>query len=317
MTGTERQHGLDQRAIIDSARAWAGARLAIATVVSTWGSAPRPRGSHMLVAEDGRFAGSVSGGCVEGDVLHLAGEILAGAPPVLRRYGVPDGRAWEVGLPCGGEIDVLVQPVRDEGFAPGLFDHIAHALDEGAVPIVATDLASGVSEFVDRADPDRFTNVYLQPRRMLIVGAVDIAQALAVIARAVGFAVTVIDPRPMFRTPERFPDCTLDERWPDEAVAALLPDAETAVVTLSHDTKIDDPALAAALRSRAGYVGALGSARSHLARLERLGAMGFDADALARIEGPVGVPIGAKGSAEIALSVAAGAVAAFRRVPAV
>lgn len=312
----ERCGRLNQQDIIDAALAWRGTKMALATVVSTWGSAPRPTGSHLLMSAGDRFVGSVSGGCVESEILHLAGEILRGAPSVLRRYGVADGRAWEVGLPCGGEIGVLVQPVSDEGFAPSLFDRVAHDLDRRATSIVATDLASGQSECVDRADPNRFTNIYLPPRRMLIVGAVDIAQSLATIARAVGFAVTVIDPRPMFLTAERFPGCALDDRWPDEAVAALAPDGETAVVTLSHDVKIDDPALAAALRSRAGYVAALGSTRSHQARLERLGAMGFDAAALARIEGPAGVPIGAKGSAEIALSIASGAVAAFRRVPA-
>lgn len=290
--------------------------MALATVVSTWGSAPRPLGSHMLMSAGNRFVGSVSGGCVEGDILHLAGEIRDGSPSVVRRYGVTNGRAWEVGLPCGGDIEVLVQPVNDLGFSPALFERVAHALERRATSLVATDLASGRSEGVDWADPDRFMNIYLPPRRMLIVGAVDIAQSLATIARAVGFAVTVIDPRPMFLTSERFPDCMLDDRWPDDAVAALAPDAETAVVTLSHDPKIDDPALAAALRSSAGYVAALGSARSHLARLERLGAMGFDMGALARIEGPAGVPIGARGSAEIALSIAGGAVAAFRRVAA-
>jgi len=311
-----RSAGLNQRDIIDAALAWRGTKMALATVVSTWGSAPRPTGSHLLMSAGDGFVGSVSGGCVEGDILHLAVEILHGAPSALRHYGVPDGRAWEVGLPCGGEIEVLVQPVGDQGFAPSLFDRVAQALDRCATSIVATDLASGRSEFVERADPKRFTNVYLPPRRMLIVGAVDIAQSLATIARAVGFAVTITDPRPMFLTAERFPGCALDGRWPDEAVVALAPDGETAVVTLSHDVKIDDPALAAALRSRAGYVAALGSARSHLARLERLGALGFDAAALSRIEGPAGVPIGAKGSAEIALSIASGAVAAFRRVPA-
>ena len=307
--------GHDQRAIMHAALAWRGAPMALATVVSTWGSAPRPIGSHMLLAGD-RFIGSVSGGCVESEILHLAAEIAHGTAATLRRYG-SEQTVWEPGLPCGGEIIVLVQPVREEGFAPRLFEGIQHTLDRGAAAVVATDLVSGRSECVGQADPDRFNNVYMPPRRMLIVGGVDIAQSLATIARAVGFAVTVIDPRPMFLTAERFPGCALDERWPDEAVAALAPDGETAVVTLSHDPKIDDPALAATLRSHAGYVAALGSARSHLARLERLRAIGFDAATLARIEGPAGIAIGARGPAEIALSIASGAVAAFRRVSAV
>lgn len=295
----------DNDSVIAAARNWAGAKMALATVVSTWGSAPRPRGSHMLVHEDGRFEGSVSGGCVENDILATAAEVIAGAPAVLKSYGVADGTAWEVGLPCGGTIEVLVQPVSAQGFPPELFAQIEAARAEGKSFDVATDLTTGLSgsgDFVNRYDP---------PRRLLIIGAVQIAQALAGLARELGISTVVIDPRARFLTPERFPGVMLDDRWPDEAVSALRPDPATAVVTLSHDPKIDDPALIAALACPTGYVAALGSRKSQAARLERLAAAGIAPENLARIEGPAGLNLGAIGPAEIALSIAAAMVKRF------
>ncbi|MES2442229.1 MAG: XdhC family protein [Pseudomonadota bacterium] len=296
----------DNDSVLAAARLWKGGRLALATVVSTWGSAPRPRGSHMLVHEDGRFEGSVSGGCVETDILAVAADVIAGAPAIVKSYGVADAAAWEVGLPCGGQIDVLVQPVSAAGFPPDLFDAIEAARAEGKPFEVTTDLVTGQSggggDFVNRYDP---------PRRLLIVGAVQIAQALSGLARELGISCTVIDPRGRFLTPERFPHVTLDDRWPDEAVAALKPDPATAVVTLSHDSKIDDPALLAALAAPTGYVAALGSRKSHAARLERLAAAGVAPADLGRVEGPAGLNLGAIGPAEIALSIAASMVKAF------
>ena len=267
--------------------------MALATVTATWGSAPRPRGSHMLVAADGRFEGSVSGGCVEGEVLANAAQVIAGGDFRTLRYGIADANAWEVGLPCGGEIAVMVQPVSETGFAPALFGRIARSRAEGGRLTLVTDPDTGVTR---EGEDTGFVNTYAPPRRMLIVGAVQIAQSLGRLAAELDFAVTVIDPRARFLTRERFPDAILDDRWPDEAIAVARPDPATAIVTLSHDTKIDDPALIAALRSPAGYVAALGSRRSHAARLERLAAEGFDAEALARIEGPAGIDIGALGA---------------------
>ncbi len=296
----------DNDSVLAAARAWAGAPLAIATVTATWGSAPRPRGSHMLVHGDGRFAGSVSGGCVESDILATAAEVIADAPFVVRRYGVADAAAWEVGLPCGGEIEVMVQPVAPGGFAPELFDAIAGARAGGTAITLSTDFATGRTQM---GEGGGFANRYDPPRRLLIVGAVQIAQALCGLARELGIATTVIDPRARFLTAERFPQVTLDDRWPDEALAALRPDGATAVVTLSHDTKIDDPALIEALKTPAFYIGALGSRRSHAARLERLAAAG--ADDPERIDGPVGLDIGAVGPSEIALSIAAAMVRSF------
>jgi xanthine dehydrogenase accessory factor len=156
-----------------------------------------------------------------------------------------------------------------------------------------------------------FVNRYDPPRRLLIVGAVQIAQALAGLARELGIATVVIDPRARFLTDERFPGVTLDDRWPDEAIAALRPGPSTAVVTLSHDIKIDDPALIAALATDAAYVGALGSRKSHAARRERLAAAGVSPENIDRIDAPVGIDIGAIGPSEIALSVAAAMIGAF------
>ena len=297
--------------VIAAAKAWKGETMAIATVVSTWGSAPRPKGSHMLVHADGRFEGSVSGGCVESDILATAAEVIAGAPFQVKTYGVADAAAWEVGLPCGGEIAVMVQPVSADGFDPELFDRIAEARDAGQALTVSTDLATGHSDARPLETGSIFLNRYDQPRRLLIVGAVQIAQALAGLARELGVDVTVIDPRARFLTEERFPGVTLDDRWPDEAVAAYAPGPSTAVVTLSHDTKIDDPALIAALAAPTAYVGALGSRRSHAARRERLAAQGVKEVDLDRIDAPVGLDIGAIGPAEIALSIAAAMVGAF------
>ena len=215
----------------------------LATVIKTWGSSPRPEGSMLAIGEQGRVVGSVSGGCVEGDVLERAQLVLAGAPPVLRRYGVADGAAWDVGLPCGGDIQVLVQPVSADGFPAHLFADIIKARSAGAALSVVTDLESGRSALLDDDAGAGFVNIYHPPRRLLIVGAVEIASALAAIAVSQGVDVTLCDPRGRFLTAERFPGIRLDDRWPDDAVKAFVPDSRSAIVTLSHDPKIDDPAL--------------------------------------------------------------------------
>ena len=294
--------------ILASAHEWAGAPMALATVIETWRSAPCPLGTHMLVHEDGRFVGSVSGGCVEGDVLHIAAEVIAGAPAIMRHYGVADGEAWAVGLPCGGDIKVLVQPVSDASFAPSLFAKISEARASGRALHVGTDLETGLSELTNDA---AFINAYLPPRRLLIIGAVEIAASLAAIADSQGFAVSLCDPRVHFLTVERFPGIKLDDRWPDEAVNAFVPDSRSAVVTLSHDPKIDDPALIAAVGAPTGYIAALGSKASHAARLKRLSAAGLPVEQLARIEGPAGVAINAISAPEIALSIAGGMIRKF------
>ena len=189
----------DNDSVLTAAAAWKGAPMALATVVSTWGSAPRPRGSHMIVHADGRFEGSVSGGCVESDIMAAAADVIAGAPFQLKRYGVADAAAWEVGLPCGGEIEVLVQPVSAEGFDPELFDRIGEARDTGQTLSVTTDLSTGQST-LRPLEGAAFINRYDPPRQLLIIGAVQIAQALAGLARELGIATVVIDPRARFLT---------------------------------------------------------------------------------------------------------------------
>jgi xanthine dehydrogenase accessory factor len=300
----------DHRRVLEAAQRWAGAPMAIATVVDSWRSAPCPVGTHMLVHADGRFVGSVSGGCVEGDVLAIAAQVIASGKAQLRRYGVTSDAAWEAGLPCGGDIVVLVQPISEAGFAPMFFDTINSARSARQSLSIATDLDSGASRVVER-EPSGFVNTYHPPKRLIIVGAVDIAASLAAIAGQLDIEVTLIDPRTRFLTAERFPHMTLDDRWPEEAIAALAPDHRTAIVTLSHDIKIDDPALVAALATPAAYVGALGSKASHAARLERLRGAGLTDAQLARIEGPAGVPVNSISAPEIALSIAGGIIRAF------
>lgn len=301
----------DHHRILASVQTWRGAPMALATVVETWKSAPCPVGTHMLVHADGRFTGSVSGGCVEGDVLETARQVIADNGFALRRYGVADGAAWEVGLPCGGDIVVLVQNVSPEFFPGSLFGAIIDAQAAGEALHIGTNLDNGSSAVVQGDAAGLFINSYLPPRRLIIVGAVEIASTLASIARAMGVDVVLIDPRARFLTAERFPDTQLDDRWPDDAIRALAPDARTAVVTLSHDPKIDDPALLAALQTPAAYIAALGSKSSQMKRKERLAGMGASHDQLARIEGPAGVAINAISAPEIALSIAGGMVRAF------
>lgn len=288
-------------------------RLAIATVIETWGSAPRRRGSHVIIREDGRFTGSVSGGCVEGDVIIHAGELIASGGARRLDYGVSDESAWSVGLPCGGRISVFVQSVDDDHFPPALFDHIRATRAAGKAICVTTNLASGHSgEGVEEGD-GLFVSSYPPPLRMMIVGAVHVARHLAPMASTVGYAPLVVDPRASFAGSFGVEGVTVDERWPDEAMAEWRPDAATAIVTLTHDPKIDDPAIAAALNSPAFYIAALGSRRTQAARLERLSARGFGDDALARINGPAGLSIGAANPPEIALSILAQATERLRR----
>jgi xanthine dehydrogenase accessory factor len=296
--------------LLDRARAWAAAGhgFAIATVIETWGSAPRRAGSHLLVRDDGLFEGSVSGGCVEGDVIANAADVIASGGFVRLDYGVADAEAWEVGLACGGRISVLLQAVADGAFAPGLFEAIATARAAGRALALSTDLTTGRTR--EGEDPGAFVNRYAPPLRLHIVGAVHIAQALRPLAQALGYEVSIVDPRGGFAAAERFEGIEVDPRWPDEALTALTP--ASAVVTLTHDPKLDDPALVAALGSEAFYIGALGSRKTHAARLERLREKGFDDAALARIHGPAGLDIGAANPEEIALSVAAQLTAALR-----
>ncbi|MFN7177146.1 MAG: XdhC family protein [Thermaurantiacus sp.] len=295
--------------LLAAAQAWRGAPVGLATVIRTWGSAPRRVGAHLLMRADGLFEGSVSGGCVEGAVMEaLARRIETGGGEVLH-FGVADETAWEVGLACGGEIDVLVQAVDETGFPPALFDRLASARAAGETLSLATDLARGCTAEGSEGD---FVHRYDPPLRLMLVGAVHIAQALVPIAEALGYAALVVDPRTRFAAAARFPGLEVNTSWPDEALLEWRPDAASAIVTLTHDPKLDDPALEAALRSPAFYVAALGSRKTHAARRERLLARGLAEPDLDRIHGPAGLAIGAANPAEIALSVAAEMVKAWR-----
>lgn len=303
--------------LLETARAWraAGHALALATVVRTWGSAPRRPGSLLLVRDDGLFEGSVSGGCVEGAVVAAALDRIGqkgmkGGGGELLTFGVASETAWEVGLACGGEMAVLVQAVDDSGFPPALLDRLAQARAAGSAMTIAADFAAGRTSEADSGD---FVHRFDPPLRLMLVGAVHISQSLAPLAASLGHDVLIVDPRGAFAAGPRFAGFEVDPRWPDEALAQWKPDAASAVVTLTHDPKLDDVALVAALRSGAYYIAALGSRKTHAARLERLAGQGFGPDDLARINGPAGLDIGAANPAEIALSIAAQMVAAWRK----
>lgn len=298
--------------LLARAAEWRGAghALALATVVRTWGSAPRRVGSLLLVRDDGLFEGSVSGGCVEGAVIEAARARIEAGGGELLSFGVASETAWEVGLACGGEIAILVQAVDDSGFPPALLDRLATERAAGRALTLATDFATGRTAEADSGD---FVHRFDPPLRLMLVGAVHISQALAPMAAALGHSILIVDPRGAFAAGPRFAGFAVDGRWPDEALADWAPDAASAVVTLTHDPKLDDVALAAALRSPAYYIAALGSRKTHAARLERLAAQGFGPADLARIHGPAGLDIGAANPGEIALSVAAQMTAAWRK----
>jgi xanthine dehydrogenase accessory factor len=328
--------------VLGRAAAWsdAGVGVALAAVMSTWGSAPRRAGSHLAVNARGEFVGSVSGGCVEAAVIEEAlGAIADGKPRVLE-YRVTHERAWEVGLACGGTLQVYVERPERE-----LVGRVLASLAAKRPLVLASDIASGRTRAVDPLAPEAgqdaalvsaardaaardesrvveapggrvFLRVFNPPVRVVIVGAVQIAQALAPMARLAGFDVVVVDPRPAFATRERFPDTSLVGEWPDVALGRAGLDRRTAVVTLTHDPKLDDPALAAALRSEAFYVGCLGSRKTQAARRERLAEAGVTEGQMARMHGPVGLDIGATSPGEIAVSILADLVASLRKPPA-
>ncbi len=297
----------------------AGRRVAIATVVQTWGSAPRPVGSQLVVDADGAMEGSVSGGCVEGAVVTEAIEAIGDGAPRLLSFGVSDDDAFAVGLACGGEIKVLVEPVGTAMPVAIMQELVARRARKEPVAYVS-DLQTGNPQLrgpqdyaarfrLDQSgileDGRTFVCIHNPPLRLFIVGAVHIAQHLVGMAQACGYAPYVIDPRPAFASTARFPQAVVIDDWPDAALADMRLDARTTVVTLAHDPKLDDPAIMAALRSDVFYLGCLGSSRTHAKRLARLSAAGFEQDALARIHGPVGLPIGGRQPAEIAISIMA------------
>lgn len=311
----------------ETALAWhrAGKGAALATVVETWGSAPRRAGAQLAVSGEGEIEGSVSGGCVEGAVILEAQDALRDGEHRLLEFGVSDDDAFAVGLACGGTIKVLVEPVGEAlpvdlleelvtaranrvplAYEVHLEDGVRRLLHAGHAERMRTD-RSGFEE-----DGETFVGIHNPPLRLVIVGAVHIAQALVPMARIAGYDPAVIDPREAFASADRFPETRLLHDWPDEAVAELGLDSRTAVVLLTHDPKLDDPALEAALRAECFYIGALGSTRTHAKRVDRMREAGHSDDATGRIHGPVGLDIGAANPAEIAVAILAQMTAVLR-----
>jgi len=311
----------------ETALAWhrAGKGAALATVVETWGSAPRRVGSQLAISGEGEIAGSVSGGCVEGAVVAEALDAIEAGTPVMLEYGVSDDDAFAVGLACGGTIRVLVEPVGSV-LPENLLADLVLAR-EGRVPVVYVtgmqtdrrlEREGHEARFrMDRSgfdeDGETFIAVHNPPLRLIVVGAVHIAQALVPMARIAGYDPLLVDPRESFASETRFPGETVLHDWPDEGLRALGLDARTALVLLTHDPKLDDPALIEALRSDVFYIGALGSTRTHASRVDRLEAVGLGQDEIARIHAPIGLDIGAAGPAEIAVSILAEMTRVLRR----
>lgn len=324
----------DDDAALAAALTWLreGRPAALATVVETWGSSPRPLGSLLAATADGAFEGSVSGGCVEGAVVTECASVLRTGAAQLLDFGVSNEHAWEVGLACGGRLNVFIERIDDADLLEKLckrrplvrvIDLVSGdyailgddesagtlSLSQGTLDLARQALAEGRSLRADTDGRALFVAVFDVPMRLMIVGAVHVAQVLAPIAKAAGLDVIVIDPRQTFASESRFPSTALRHDWPDEALADLAPDARTAVVTLSHDPKLDDPALMAALSSPAFYVGALGSRKTHAARRKRLSAAGFANRDVARIHGPVGLDLGGRAAPEIAVAILAEIIA--------
>jgi xanthine dehydrogenase accessory factor len=298
-----------------------GERVALAVVVATRRSAPRPVGSKLAISEGGELAGSVSGGCVENEVYEAAREILRGGEPRLLTYGISDDQALSVGLPCGGEIDVWADEPD-----PAVIGELAEIVRGNERAVLLTDLDGGGNRLVREGEGPRadelirgghsrvveidgrrlFADVFGPPPRLLVYGAVDTAEALCAAANRIGWHTIVGDARAKFATRERLPSA--DEiivAWPEDTLAQVAPDHATAIVVLTHDDKFDDPFLTGALATEAFYIGALGSRRNQERRRELLLDACVDVTALERISGPAGLDIGAHTPAETAVSMLA------------
>ena len=323
--------------VLRAARTWLerDGRVAVATVVDTWGSAPVHVGGQLVIAADGSFQGSVSGGCIEGEVIAEAEEILEHGRPKTLAFGVADETAWSVGLPCGGQVKVFVERLDRSGGGLDLVNRalkaretrsglvISTRLSDGQrqvfernSPGLAEDIAqrfrSGESELLNTAEGDLFVHALLPPARIVVIGATHIAQVLCEIARLANYEVVIVDPRTAFASGDRFRAVTVHAEWPETALPRVGLDPYTALVVLAHVSHIDDEALKVALRSDCLYIGALGSSRTHAKRLQRLREAGFSEAEIARIKNPIGLEIGARSPAEIAVAVMAEVILAVR-----
>ncbi len=339
--------------LVPQIREWyaAGEEIAVATVIRVAGSAPRPVGARMIVSSAGRMAGSVSGGCVETTVYEEMMDVLEGGPPRKLHFGITEDMIWDVGLACGGTIDVFVQKL-DQALFEALVARVEAGEPVALSVVVAGSQGSGIGEsalltqsgplpefdtsrltphapriarharemlaaraergaiFEVGPDVEVFVEPFLPPPVLLIVGGVHTAIPLTRFAKELGFRVVVVDPRAKFANRERFPEA--DEvrlEWPDEAFEQLAVDDATYVVLLTHDPKIDEPTLAAALQTKAAYIGAIGSRGTHAARFERMARWGVGAEQLQRVYGPIGLDLGGRTPEETALSIIAEVVA--------
>jgi xanthine dehydrogenase accessory factor len=339
------------RDIVDGLAGWrsAGHAFALATVVRTWHSAPRQPGAAMAVNDRGEALGSVSGGCVEGAVYAAAEEVLRTGKAQTQTYGVSDDEAFEVGLTCGGTIEVLIQPdsaltgidqviaavregrpvatasVEDAQLVvwpsptpvptSGGLSSVAGSLgdpevDHAAAAQAAGMLAAGTTGTVRACDVPVFVQSYATRPRMIVFGAIDFAGAVARIGRFLGYQVTVCDARAVFTTPQRFPDADdLVVEWPHRYLASTPVDERTVLCVLTHDPKFDIPLLEVALRTPARYVGVMGSRRTHEDRMRRLREVGLEEEALARLSAPIGLDLGARTPEETAVAIAAEIIA--------
>lgn len=299
------------REVLAELEAWteAGEEVALATVVETWGSSPRPLGAKMVVTRSGKMAGSVSNGCIEGAVFDEAQKVLETKRPRVAAFGVADDVAFEVGLACGGHIEVFVQPLTPT------HERLIGMLRQNEAATLRTNLATGEVELaagapsgneLARREGDWFIEPMRRPAHLVIVGAIHIAIPLHRLAKLMGYRVTVVDARAKFATRMRFPDADeLIVAWPDEAIAKLTLDNSTYVVVLTHDPKFDLPALRSVLGKEVGYIGAIGSRKTNQNRFDALRSEGFTEDQLSRVHGPIGLDLGGRGAEETALGILA------------
>jgi len=297
--------------VLKSCQAWlqAGQRCLLVTVVKTWGSSPRPEGATLAIREDGQVIGSVSGGCVEDDLIErVRNEGVFTTRPQIVKYGITAEQAHRFGLPCGGTIELALEPLSDQSRIPELLDllagHqlVARRLDLATGAVTLGPASAGMSLQVSSA---ALTTIHGPRWRLLIIGAGQLSAFLAQIARGMDYHVIVCDPREEYRQGWSVPGVEVVHAMPDDLVLDLKPDARTAVVALTHDPKLDDLALMEALKSDAFYVGAIGSRVNNAKRRERLKLFDLTEDQLARLHGPVGIYIGSKTPAEIAISILA------------
>ena len=300
--------------VLEHAREWmsAGHRVWLVTVTQTFGASPRPPGSLMAMRDDGVVIGSVSGGCIEDDLVARR-EQFSGAKPILERYGITSEDARRFGLPCGGELEVVIEAALSRARLDELFSKIA----SGDVFVRALDLATGTWQFRPASAVDttgrsehEFACIHGPRWRMLIIGASEIARYLAEVAATLDFQVSVCDPREEYRSVWRVPGTMFLDGMPDDAVLAFKPDPHSVIVAVSHDPKLDDMALMEALKTQAFYVGAVGSSKTSEERRKRLLSFDVSPAQVAKLHGPVGLSIGSRTPPEIAIAILAELVAA-------